>query len=258
LKDGSFFDGHGQDSGKVIMNEQAVHALGYNNSADAIGRQVRIPGDPTVFTVKGVTNDFHFGSMQQKIAPIIFFHVHFAITYRYLSFKIKPGNVNTAIEAIQKKWALLLPGSSFEYSFMDDTLANLYASEIQLKKAAYTATLLSLIIMLLGVLGLISLSIQKRVKEIGIRKVLGASIQSIMLLFVKEFMIIIIPAAAIAFPVANLLMNKWLNNYADRVSISPQPFVLSVMVLAAVTLSLICGQTIKAALANPVKSLRTE
>ncbi|MEP6726816.1 MAG: FtsX-like permease family protein, partial [Bacteroidota bacterium] len=258
LKDGSFFDGRGLDSGKVIMNEQATLVLGYKNASDAIGRQVRIPGDPTVFTIKGVTHDFHFGSMQAKIAPIIFFNVQFGITYRYLSFKIKPGNITAAIEDIQKKWAQLLPGSSFEYSFMDDTLSNLYASEIQLKKAAYTAALLSLVIMLLGVLGLISLSIQKRVKEIGIRKILGASLHNIILLFVNEFMVIIALAAAVAVPVAHLIMTKWLDNYAYRITISAQPFVLSVAVLAVVTLLLICLQTIKAALMNPVKSLRSE
>jgi ABC-type antimicrobial peptide transport system permease subunit len=112
--------------------------------------------------------------------------------------------------------------------------------------------------MLLGVLGLISLSIHKRVKEIGIRKVLGASVPNIIGLFVKEFMVIIVAAAVVAIPVANLLMNKWLDNYAYRISISPQPFVMAVIVLAVVTLLLICLQTIKAALANPVKSLRTE
>jgi len=186
LKEGSFFDGHALDSGKVIMNEEAVHSLGYKNIAEAIGQQVRIPQDPTIYTVKGVTTNFHFGSMQQRIAPIIFFNVHFAISYRYLSFKIKPGNVNAEIEAIQKKWAQLIPGSSFEYSFMDDALANLYSTEMQLKKAAYAATGLTLIIMLLGVLGLISVSIQKRLKEIGVRKVLGASVPDIMLLFVKN------------------------------------------------------------------------
>jgi len=258
VKAGSFFDGHGLDSGKVAINEQAVLALGYKDPADAIGAQLRIPGDPTIFTIKAVTKDFQFGSMQQKMAPLIIFNVQFAITYRYLSFKIKPGNVNASLESIQKKWAQLLPGSSFEYRFMDDTLKTLYASEMQIKKAAYAATILSLIIMLLGVLGLVSLSIHKRIKEIGIRKVLGASVPGIMGLFVKEFMIIIIPAAAVAFPLAIFIMNNWLNNYADRISISPQPFVLSVVVLAAVTLLLICLQTIKTALSNPVKSLRTE
>ena len=258
LSAGSFFDGHGLDSGKIVLNEQAAAALGFGNPASAIGQQLRIPGDPTIFTIKGVTKNFQFGSMQQKLPPLVIFNVRFAINYRYLSFKIRPGNISTAIEAIQKKWAQLLPGSSFEYSFMDDTLKNLYSTELQMKKAAYTATLLSLIIMLLGVLGLISLSIHKRVKEIGIRKVLGASVPGIVGLFVKEFVLIIIPAAAVAFPVAIFIMNNWLNHYSDRIHISVWPFVLSVSVLTGVTLLLIGLQTIKAAMLNPAKSLRTE
>src|SRR6185503_14679280 len=109
-------------------------ALGFKNVSDAIGQEIRIPGDPTIFTVKGVTDDFHFGGMQQKIAPIVFFNVQFGIIYRYLSIKTKPGNVPETINALQKKWAALMPGAPFEYKFMDDTLAKLYKSEIQLKK----------------------------------------------------------------------------------------------------------------------------
>lgn len=151
-----------------------------------------------------------------------------------------------------------MPGSSFEYNFMDDTLKKLYATEIQLQKAAYAATILSLIIVLLGVLGLVSLSIHKRIKEIGIRKVLGASVQGIVLLFVKEFILIIMGAALIAFPMAYLVMNKWLNNYAYHISISAQPFLLAMLILGTVTLMLIGLQTLKAAFSNPVKALRTE
>ncbi len=258
LNNGEFFDSRKLDSGKVVLNEKAVAALGYKNSSNAIGQQLRIPGDPTTFTVKGVTSDFHLGSMQQAIQPMIFFNVTTSVVHRYLSFKLKPGNVSAGIEAIQKKWATLLPGSSFEFSFMDDTLKKLYATELQLKKAAYAATLLSFIIVLLGVLGLISLSIHKRVKEIGIRKVLGASVFNIMLLFVKEFVIIILAAAIVACPVAWWVMNNWLNNYAYHITISMLPFVSSIIILAVITLLLIGFQTIKAAIENPVKSLRTE
>jgi len=258
LNNGEFFDSRKLDSGKVVLNEKAVAALGYKNSSNAIGQQLRIPGDPTTFTVKGVTSDFHLGSMQQAIQPMIFFNVTTSVVHRYLSFKLKPGNVSAGIEAIQKKWATLLPGSSFEFSFMDDTLKKLYAAELQLKKAAYAATLLSFIIVLLGVLGLISLSVQKRVKEIGIRKVLGASVSNIMLLFVKEFVIIILAAAIVACPVAWWVMNNWLNNYAYHITISMLPFVSSIIILAVITLLLIGFQTIKAAIENPVKSLRTE
>ncbi len=179
LKAGAFFEGNGLDSGKVILNEASVKAFGYQNAENAIGRQVRIPGDPTIFTIKGITSDFHFGSMQQQIAPILFLNVQFATQYRFLSFKIRPGNVSATIDALQKKWSALMPGAPFEYKFMDDALSKLYQSEIQLKKASYTATVLALIIVLLGVLGLISLSIQKRTKEIGISKVLGSSVQGI-------------------------------------------------------------------------------
>jgi putative ABC transport system permease protein len=258
LSAGAFFDERGLDSGKIILNKKAVDALGYPSSASAVGQQVRIPGDPTIFTIKGVTADFQFGSMQQAIQPMIFFNARTMKVYRYLSFKLKPGNINADIEAIQKKWSTLLPGSSFEYRFMDDTLKNLYATELQLRKAADTATVLLIVIVLLGVVGLISLNIHKRVKEIGIRKVLGANVKNIMLLFVKEFAAIIVVAAVIACPIAYFAMNKWLENYAYHINISALPFIISLLLLAAITLSLICLQTIKAAAANPVKSLRSE
>jgi putative ABC transport system permease protein len=258
LKAGAFFDERGLDSGKVVLTEKAVKALGYASDNDAIGKQVRIPGAPTIFVIKGITADFHFGSMQQAIQPMIFFNVRTARSYRYLSFKLKPGNIQAGIAALEKKWNELLPDNSFEYSFIDDTLKKLYATELQLKKAAYTATLLLLIIVLLGVVGLISLSIHKRVKEIGIRKVLGASVKSILLLFIKEFTFIIAIASLVACPVVYVIMSDWLNNYAYHIQISAMPFLLSLVLLCAITALLICLQTVKAALSNPVKSLRSE
>ena len=258
LRAGSFFEGHALDSGKVIVNEAAIQALGWKKATDAIGQQVRIPGDPTVFIIKGVTTDFHFGSMQQKVAPIVFFNVQFAPIYRYLSFKLKPNDVSATVDVLQKKWSVLMPGAPFEYKFMDDTLAKLYQSEIQLKKASYTATILALIIVLLGVLGLVSLSIQKRTKEIGIRKVLGSSVASIISLFIKEFLWVILIAGCVACPLAYLLMQRWLNEYAYRVTITAEPFIISIVMLGIITAALIFLQTMKTAIANPVKSLRTE
>ena len=252
------FEGHALDSGKVILNATAVHALGWKNTSDAIGKQLRIPGDPTVFTIKGVTNDFHFGAMNQKIAPIIIFNVQFATIYRYLSFKINAANIPATIDALQKKWNAVMPGAPFEYKFMDDTLRQLYKSELQLKKASYTATALALIIVLLGVVGLISLSIQKRTKEIGIRKVLGSSVAGVITLFVKEFISVIVIGGIIACPIAYMIMDHWLQNYAYRINITAEPFVISILMLCFITTLLVCTQTSKAALANPVKSLRTE
>jgi len=255
---GSSFDGHRLDSAKLVINSTAAHNLGWKNADDAVGKEVRFVGDPTVFTVKGVTNDFHFGSMAQKVAPTIMVNVEFANIYRFISFKINPGNVSTTINNLQKKWSALMPGTPFEYTFMDDTLAQLYKSEIQLKKSSYTATALALIIVLLGVTGLISLSIQKRTKEIGIRKVLGSSVTGIMTLFLKEFLMVIVIAGVVACPLAYIIMNNWLQEYAYRINISASPFVISILILGCITALLIGIQTIKAALANPVKSLRTE
>ena len=151
-----------------------------------------------------------------------------------------------------------MPGAPFEYTFMDDSLARLYKSEIQLKKASYTATLLTLIIVLLGVLGLISLSVHKRTKEIGIRKVLGSSVPGIILLFIKEFLLVILISGVVACPLTWLIMNKWLRAYVYRINITAEPFIISIACLFFITALLICLQTVKAAIANPVKSLRTE
>jgi ABC-type antimicrobial peptide transport system permease subunit len=259
LEAGEFFSMDAEaDSLKVILNEKAVQALGWNHANDALGKQLRIPGSSSVFVVKGVTADFHFGSMQEKIPPIIFFKVRFTSTYRYLSFKVKPGNIPQSITAIEKKWAALLPGSSFEYSFMEDTLKQLYKSELQLKKAAYTATLLSLVIVLLGVLGLVSLNIQKRTKEIGVRKVLGASVGSIVILFLREILIVIAIAGLVACPVAWYVMQGWLSDYESRIPITLQPFVLSIFILVSITALLISIQTRRVANANPTSSLRAE
>jgi ABC-type antimicrobial peptide transport system permease subunit len=162
------------------------------------------------------------------------------------------------MDALQKKWFALMPGAPFEYKFMDETLAKVYTSELQLKKASYTATVLALIIVLLGALGLVSLSIQKRIKEIGIRKVLGSSVAGIILLFVKEFLLVIVIAGCIACPLAYVIMQHWLNEYAYRIPITAEPFIISIACLGLITAFLICLQTIKVAIANPVKSLRTE
>ncbi len=247
------------DSLKLVINETQAKSLGYKVAEEAIGKQVKTPnGNNTIFTIAGVTKDFHFGSMKQNIPPITFMHVGINTIFRVLSFKLKPGNISNSLQALQSKWATLLPGVPFEYSFMDDTLAKLYKTEIQLKKASYTATVLSLLIVLLGILGLVSLSIQKRVKEIGIRKVLGASLPGIVLLFVKEFMIVIVAAALIACPLAYWVMSNWLDNYVYRISISPIPFVIAIGSLMLLTLLLVLIRTSRVTVANPVKSLRAE
>ena len=132
--------------------------------------------------------------------------------FRYFSFKLKSGNISNSISALQRKWSALFPGVAFEYSFMDDTLSKLYQSEVRLKKASYIATILAFVIVLLGIIGIVSMSIQKRTKEIGIRKVLGASISNIIALFLKDFIAVIIVAGLISVPVSWYIMKNWLND----------------------------------------------
>lgn len=258
LKSGTFFSGNKLDAASIVLNEKAVQALGYKAANDAIGQLVRIPNVPTTFTIKGVVKDFHFSSMQGKIEPLVFFNVESANTYRFLSFKIKPGNIGKTIDAIAKKWAKLLPGSAFEYNFMDDALRKLYASELKMKKAAYAASVLSLVIVLLGVLGLLSISVQKRTKEIGIRKVLGASFIDITSLFLKEFLPVLAIGSVVSIPLSWMIMNNWLNNYEYRVNLTAQPFLLAVVLLVIISVTLIVLRIAKASHENPVKNLRAE
>jgi putative ABC transport system permease protein len=160
--------------------------------------------------------------------------------------------------ALQQHWATILPGAAFEYTFLDDKLTQLYTNELQLKKASYGATVLSLIIVFLGVLGLIGLSVQRRIKEIGIRKVLGSSVSGIITLFIKEFLSIVFIAGVVACPVGYLLMNHWLKSYVYRIPLTALPFVIAIGVLGLLTATLICLQTLKIARTNPVRSLRSE
>ena len=246
------------DSAKVVINETASKALGWKNPQDAIGQLITSPGSTAPATICGVTADFHFGSMQWKIDPISITNVNFTHYYRFFSFKLKPGDMQKSLADLQKQWNTLLPGAPFEYHFMDEALAKLYTNEIQLKKASFIATVLAMVIVLLGVLGLISLSVQKRTKEIGIRKVLGSSVPGIVILFLKEFAGTVLVSVAIACPLAWLMMHSWLNGYAYRIAISFSPFVVSITLLSLITVVLITLQTLNAALSNPVKSLRAE
>lgn len=258
LAAGRFFDNNGSDSLSVILNEKAVRVLGYSSPIEAIGKQLRTIGDPRLFTVRGVSRDFHFGSMQQAIQPMLFFSVKAITIYRYLSFKLKPGAVQEHIATIEQQWARLLPGSSFEYTFMDETLRKLYRTEFQLQQAAYLSTALAILMVVLSVIGLVSLSVARRTKEVGVRKVLGASVISLVGLFVKEYAWIVLVANALAYPFAYWLLSGWLANYASHAPLGWVSFVQAAAILIVLTGAVVSFQAIKAALVNPVKSLRSE
>lgn len=257
---GKFFNDADEryDSSKIVINETAAKTLGLTSMNDAIGTTLKMTDDPQTYIISGIVKDYHFESKHESIKPLLFYNVRYWNAYRFISLKLAANNLPQTIAAVQTKWNSLMPATPFEYSFMDDTIQKAYQTEIHLKKAAYTATLLAGIIVMLGIIGLISLSIQKRVKEIGIRKVLGATASSIIALFIRDFIIVAAAAGIIACPLAFLFMKHWLNDYAYRISITPMPFVIALIALFGTTIGLISFQVVRSTLLNPVKSLRSE
>lgn len=257
---GVFFQDKQQmfQSGNIVLNESSVKALGFKNPSDAIGKLIRMHSAAQSFKIVGVTKDFHVGSMHKSISPLFFLNLKDNPLFRFISFKIQAGNLAESMSVIEQKWKKLMPNSVFEYTFMDDSLQKLYQSEIQLKKASLLATILSIIIVLLGILGMVSMTIARRTKELGIRKVLGASSRSIILLFLKEFIVLMSLALIISFPLVAMSMNQWLQNYAYRIDMNWQIFASVGFLFGIIIVVFVSFQTYKVALANPIKSLKTE
>ncbi|RAI98652.1 putative ABC transport system permease protein [Chitinophaga skermanii] len=244
------------DSMQVVVNEAAAKAYGFATPADAVGQQVKMYQNNNSFTIKGVVKDFHFASLHNNIAPMLIVNPNLAPLYRYFSFKIQPGNTANTINALKLKWEELFPGAPFEYKFIDDAIAKMYTREMQLKKASEMATVIALIIVLLGVIGIVSLSIAKRNKEVGIRKVLGASVPQIVMLFVKDFSATVLIANIVAWPLAYYVLQNWLDSYAYRVNMGIVPFVVVALITACLVMMTVTLLTSKVALTNPVKSIR--
>jgi len=256
---GQYFQ-HGvarQDSGGIVLNKAAATRLGYPTPEAAVDKMVFIQGSPQPLRVLGVISNFHFGSMHKAIEPMVIWHIQNVPIYRFFSFRLS-GNARQTIARLEQTWHTLFPEAPFDYAFLDLTLQKMYRTELQLEKAAYIATGLSLLIVLLGLIGLVSLSVSRRTKEVGIRKVLGASVPTIILLFLSEYAWVLLVANAIAGPFAYWLVTSWLADYAYHTPVTGWPFGLVGAGLALLTVLVVSVQVIKAALMNPVKSLRSE
>ena len=254
-----FHGGQGSyDSTSVVLNETAINELGYKDPESALGQAVRFQGGARTFHIRGVVRNFHVGTMHQVIGPIAVIHIQNRPVYRFFSFRLASTEPTTTIAAIEQKWRELFPDAPCNYTFMDQTLQKLYQTELQLEKAAYVATGLALLIVLLGIVGLVSLSVARRTKEVGIRKVLGASVANIVLLFLKEYAWLLVISNLIAWPLIYLVITDWLADYAYHTTLSWSPFVQVGVVLALLTAFIVSLQVIKAALMNPVKSLKSE
>ena len=245
----------GADTSSFIINEAAVKALGIHANQDAVGKPFMY-GDRKG-QIAGVINDFNFESLHQRIIPLVLMTSTRPNGYNRISIKVS-GNVQAAVAHLEKTWKTYLPEIPFDYTFLDDRFADLYKAEQQQQTIFAIFSGIAIFIACLGLFGLSAFTITQRVKEIGIRKVLGASVDSIVRLLSKEFLWLVGIASLISFPVAWYAMHNWLQDFAYRTNVSPWLFVLSACAALLIALITISFQAIKAALANPVKSLRTE
>lgn len=243
---------------KIVLTENALKSLGFSNPSDALNQQVYLKPNDMPAVITGISKDFYAASMRDPLSPVVWTNIKADPLFRFFSVRLSPGNLGQQLASLEKEWKNLLPDAPFEYHFVDENIDRLYKTELQLKNAAYVATLLSSIIVLLGIIGLISLNVQKRKKEIGVRKVLGASINSILVLFMKDLFISFTVATVIACPLVYLFITKWLQNYSMQIKLSPLFFALPILLLALVAASIIGLQTFKTARSNPVDSLRDE
>lgn len=247
------------DSASVILNETAAKVIGWKNP---IGKWIRYPGNQNQrFQVIGIMKDFHLASVRTAIEPVALFHES-SKTYQtwgsYMAVRLQPNAEKTVIEKVTHLWKTVLPNVPFEYDFLDASFASMYQSESQTASILLTFTLLALLIACLGLFALATFTAEQRTKEIGIRKVLGASVMSITALISKDFLKLVFVALVIASPIAYYFMEQWLQDFVYRVEISWWVFALAGVLAILIAFLTVSYQAIKAALMNPVKSLKTE
>lgn len=238
-----------------IINETAVQQLGWSDSP--LDKRIQM-GNFKKGRVIGVVKDFHVRSLHQRIEPLL---IHLAPSpdpFINLIIRINPENIASTLIFIEEKWHKVYPNHPFEYSFLDEDFDELYRSEIQRGKVFIAFSTLAILIACLGLLGLAAFTAEQRTKEIGIRRVMGASIGSIVGLLSLEFVKLILIANVIAWPLAFLVMRKWLDNFAYQTNIGIDTFILSGLISLVIALLTVSYQSLKAALANPVEALKYE
>lgn len=251
LLEGKGFSGTAADSGYFLLNETAIREMGLK---DPVGKRFTLYNTKGV--IAGVVQDFHFKDMHQKIGPCVLFWKPETMGQLYV--KTTGQHARDAIAAVKKLWKIYNPAYPFEYHFLDEVYNKMYAADQRTSALFKVFAFVAIFISCLGLFGLITYAAQLKTREIGIRKVLGASVLSVTGLLAKDFIGLVLLAIVIASPVGWYLMKRWLQDYAYRVSIGWWVFPVAAVLVLFIAASTIGFQAIKAALANPVKSLRTE
>ncbi len=249
LSDGRWFREGNADKGNVILNETAIREL--NIRKPYIGQ--RFDFDEKKGEIIGIVKDFNFHSLHEKIGPLVIQHSYY---YDKIILKIEPGKIPQVMPAINRIWQKFCPSDPFVYDFLDDTFNNLYKSDIKTSQLIFVFSILTIVIAMLGLFGLSTFAVERRTKEIGIRKILGASISSIVHMLIKEFLILIAIAFVIAIPIAWWSISKWLENFAYCVNITIWIVLAGGLLSLVIALLAIGWQAIKAATANPVESIK--
>jgi putative ABC transport system permease protein len=255
LQGRNFSKDHPADSiNSVIVNEAFVKEAGWK---DPIGKTVNFVFNKELYSVIGVIKDYHYEPLNRKIGPQLFTMKN-SNNYGIYDIKIKPGTAAASLKFIHQKFKDLYPMSPYSYVFKDEQNRKNYEAEAKWKQIMLFAAIFTIFISCIGLFGLSVLSAEKRTKEIGIRKVLGASVSSVVTTLSKDFLKLVLIAMMIAIPAAWLVAGKWIENYPYRVSLSWWMFASAALLVIIIALATISFQAIKAAVANPVKSLRTE
>lgn len=245
---------YGSENRAVIYNRKAVELLGFNKPEEAVGKRIDFWGDQ--YTIVGVTENFHNQSLREAFEPLI---IRLIPDVRgYLSIKTPASKASQTIALVKSEWSKFFPGNTFEYFFLDDHFNEQYKADQRFGQVFGLFTSLAILVACLGLFGLASFTTMQRTKEIGIRKVLGASVLQILKLLYREFALLLLIAFVVAMPLAWLTISNWLQGYAFRTNIHWSFFVLPYAAILIIALLTVSFQSIKAAIANPVRSLRTE
>jgi putative ABC transport system permease protein len=245
------------DSNGILINSTTARILG---AGDPIGKKLYQLDDVMTkkvveWHVVGVVKDFNFNSLREVVTPIA---LYLREDKGNLALRVRSENIPRLISQIENKWKSMAPGQPFSYSFMDDDFNAQYKAEGRMGGISLSFSLLAICIACLGLFGLAAYAAEQRTREIGIRKVLGATVTNIFGLLSKDFLVLVLVAALIAFPFAWWAMHRWLQDFAYRISIGWQVFGLAAVLASGIALFTISFQAFKAALASPVRSLRSE
>lgn len=245
------------DSSGVIINEAAAKLLGFTDPLNKPLYHISDLEKKVVrqYQIIGVVKDFNFNSLRQTVSPLVFF---LGDDRGSITVRIKTDNIKNLLGQIEEKWKAVVPSQPFNYTFMDDAFNNLYAAEQRVGIISLSFSVLAIFIACLGLFGLVTFAAEQRTKEIGIRKVLGATVANIVQLLSKDFMKLVLISAVVAFPLAWWVMHQWLQDFAYRIDIGWWVFAIAGLVAALIALATVSFQAVRAALTNPVKNLRSD